>query len=159
MKPILQALVLAERIYEDKSGRKIIAGTFNQISFGQNVAKQVEMPDGTKRQVISGGTDPGSPSAYISMTDVVEGTEIFLQCLNVSKNTEVFHINFRIDKADRLSTVEIVAPLPPISQFLKEAGTFSLDVVWKGEILGSHRIRVVDLSKSGQPGQPPGQPG
>src|SRR5947208_45463 len=34
MKPILQALLLADKIYEDKSGKKIIAGTFNRLLVG-----------------------------------------------------------------------------------------------------------------------------
>ncbi len=36
MKPIIQAMVLADHVYEDKStGKKIIAGTFNQLLFSK----------------------------------------------------------------------------------------------------------------------------
>jgi hypothetical protein len=150
MKPVLQALVLAERIYEDKSGKKIIAGTFNHIMIGKVATKERKLPDGTKRRLIPGGTDPGCPAAYISLTDVVDGTELALQFFNVSKNVSMFRTGVRIEEVDRLATVEIIAPLPPFSQFLKEAGTYSLDVVWQGEILGSHRLRVSELSTTGK---------
>jgi hypothetical protein len=144
MKPILQALVLAERIYEEKNGKKIIAGTFNGIIFGKVQPTVENLPNGDKVAVVQGGTDSGCPAAYISLTDVVDGTEIILQFVNVTKNEELFGTSFRIEKADRLSTVEIIAALPPLSRFVKEAGTFSLDVIWQGEILGSHRLRAVE---------------
>jgi hypothetical protein len=148
MKPVLQALVLAERIYEDKSGKKIIAGTFNRVWVGRLPVVTKEMPDGSQHQVIPGGTDFGCPSAYISLTDVVDGTQISLQFVNVSKNQIICQAPVEIKQADRLDTVEIIAPLLPIAQLVKEAGIFSFDVVWNGEILGSHRLRVIDKSEN-----------
>lgn len=147
MKPVLQALVLAERIYEDRSGKKVIAGTFNVVLIGKTQPSQeVEHPDGSRQRLIPGGTDMGCPAVYVSLTDVVEGTEIILRFVNVSKNQEMLSKGYRIESVDRLATVEIVAQLPPFSRMGLEAGTFSLDVLWKGEILGSHRVRVVDIS-------------
>jgi hypothetical protein len=44
-KPILQALVLAEHIYQDAgTGKKIIAGTFNRVFFGRTKPPQPEAP-------------------------------------------------------------------------------------------------------------------
>ena len=142
MKPVLQALVLAERIYEDKSGKKIIAGTFDGIATGEIGLPEVRLADGSSTKLIPAGTDPGCPSAYISLTDVVDGTEIGLQYVNISKNEVIFQTGFKLNVASRLQTVEIIAPLPPIGMLGKEEGTFSLDVVWNGEILGSHRLLV-----------------
>src|SRR5262245_35626445 len=56
MKPILQALVLADKVYEEKSGKKIIAGTFNRIHTGKAPTQQVAKPDGTTQTVVQGGT-------------------------------------------------------------------------------------------------------
>jgi hypothetical protein len=149
MKPVLQALVLAERVYTDTpSGKKIIAGTFNRLLIGRVQAQQVDLPEGGKGLVVPGGTDMGSPWAYISLTDVVDGTDINLQFMNIGKNQLLFQIAIKISSKDRLATVEIVAPLPPISTFCNEAGTYSLDVVWGNEILGSHRLVVAEI---GQP--------
>jgi hypothetical protein len=147
MKPVLQALVLAERVYQDVSGKKIIAGTFNQINIGPTSIPQPEqLPDGTQRHFLPAGTDPGCPVAYVSLTDVVDGTEITLQMVNVSKNLVLFQVGVRIASNDRLATVEIVAPLPPMSMFVRELGVLSLDIVWQGEILGSHRLVVRELN-------------
>ena len=147
MKPLLQALVLAERIYEDRSGKKIIAGTFHQINIGQMPIMQIKAPDGTMRSGVPGGTDPGCPSLYISLTDVVDGTEITLQFVNVSQSTTVFQSGFKIHSSDRLATIEIIAPLPPMSMLGQEQGDFSFDVLWNGEILGSHRVLVRPLAQ------------
>ena len=39
-KPIVQALVLADHVYQDTSGKMIIAGTFNRFYiFGPNVPR------------------------------------------------------------------------------------------------------------------------
>ena len=147
MKPVLQALVLAERIYEDKSGKKIIAGTFNQLLIGKILLPVPEQAtDGTQRHILPGGTDPGCPAAYISLIDVVDGTEITLQMVNLSKNVILFAANLKINSNDRLATVEIVAPLPPMSTFIQVAGTLSLEVVWRNEILGSHRLVVREIN-------------
>ncbi len=146
MKPVLQALVLAERIYEDRSGKKIIAGTFNRVVIAPISEAEQKHPDGSKRSLIRGGTDPGCPSAYISLTDVVDGTKISLQFVDISRNKILFGTSFVIKPKDRLATTEIVAPLPPFRRFInkKQAGTFSFEVIWEGEILGSHRILVVN---------------
>jgi hypothetical protein len=135
-------VVLADRIYEDKSGKKIIAGTFNQILHTRVAMPEPEMPDGSKRLLLPGGTDPGCPSVYISLTDIVNGTEISLQFVDVSRNNVLFGTAYKIEAHDRLATVEIIAPLPPIFRMLTGDGTFSFDVVWNGEILGSHRLIV-----------------
>ena len=142
MKPILQAIVLAERIYEDKSNKKIIAGTFNQINIGQVPLVQIQAPDGTIKTGLPGGTDPGCPVLYISLTDVVDGTELTLQFVNMSKNITIFQTGLRINSTNRLATVEIVAPLPPMAVLGREHGDFSLDILWNGEIIGSHRLLV-----------------
>ena len=146
MKPVLQALVLAERIYEDAlSHKKIIAGTFNEVLLQRFETREVEQADGTKQHeipMVPGGSDMGSPMAYISLTDVINGSKISLQMVNMTKNEVLFNIDVQIQVHDRLATVEIVVPLPPIRMFVNAAGTFSLDVVCLGELLGSHRILV-----------------
>lgn len=143
MKPVLQALVLAERVYTDVSGKKIIAGTFNGVIIGS-------MPypmnhEGGK--VVSGGTDVGSPSLYLSLTDLIDETRLTVQFTSVSKNTVVLRTELMIECEDRLATVEIVCPLPPLRDILKEEGVYSVDVVWNEEILGSHRITAMNQTK------------
>lgn len=154
MKPILQALVLAERVYTDTpSGKKIIAGTFNRIIIARIQTKIVDHPEGGGGKVIvlPNLPDMGSPAAYISLTDVHDGTEITLQFMNISKNAVLFQIAHKIACNDRLATVEIVSHLPAVSAVCNEPGTYSLDVVCENEILGSQRIIVVELPIPPQP--------
>jgi len=129
VRPVLQALVLADHVYQDVTGKKIIAGTFNRVLFSpKRPMKEVEAPDGSKRKVTLGGMQSGSPSVYLSLTDVCQGTAVLIA-------TEI-----RVDCEDRLQTVEVVVPLPALP--IKEPGAYALEVVCEGEILGFHRIRA-----------------
>ncbi len=146
MKPVLQALILAERVYEDKTtGKKVIAGTFNGLMIGKVQPQEIERSDGSKGRLIPGGTDVGSPSLYLSLTDVVDGTELSLQVVDVTRNNVLFILPFKITKADRLATIEVIAPLPPLSMFIKQSGVFTFELVWQGEILGLHRLIVKEM--------------
>ena len=76
MKPVLQALVLADKVYHDRqTGKKIIAGTFNAIVKGKIKVPVKELADGSKIPMMLGGISMGCPEAYISLTDVVKGTK------------------------------------------------------------------------------------
>lgn len=140
VKPVLQALVLAEHIYEDKSGKKIIAGTFDSLSFGQSSScfKEVEAADGSKRRIVQGGRHGGSPYAYVSLTDVCDNTVLLLQFVNLSKNLVLFQNEIRIHCDDRLLTVELVLALPPLP--ISEEGIYAFQILCEGAIIGSHRL-------------------
>lgn len=153
MKPVLQAILLADRVYEDKTGKKIIAGTFNRIFLSQTVSRP--HPTEMGKQLISGGTDIGSPSIYVSLTDLVADVDITLRLVNVSKNIVMLECPVNIKCPDRLATVEIVLALPPFGKIAMEPGTYTLDLVWRSgvrnkegvrsqeeELLGSHRLTV-----------------
>lgn len=144
MKPVLQALVLADRIYQDVSGKKIIAGTFSGYKFSKKPAiVEIVQPDGTKKQVLAGGASAGSPSAYINLTDVCDGTKLQIQFLNLSKNIVLFGNEVVISNADRLGNVELVLPLPVLP--ITETGVYALEVLCDGEPLGSWRIVAENL--------------
>lgn len=143
MKPVLQALVLAEHVYTDKSGKKIIAGTFGGIRFKRGgLIHEQKCPDGTTQRVIEGGTVSGSPYAYIALKDVINKAEISLQFVNLSKNEVIFESTFSVESDDRFKLVEIVAPLPPLAGPWTEDGIFAFEVLCEGEIIGSHRLHM-----------------
>ncbi len=147
MKPVLQALVLAEHVYQDVSGKKIIVGTFNRVRFSRkSLVREVEQPNGTKQMVMPGGMYGGSPFAYISLTDVGENTVLLLQFVNLTKNAVLFGKQLTVDCKDRLATVELVLPLPPLG--IAEEGVYAFEVVCDGEILGSCRINATELKFS-----------
>jgi hypothetical protein len=145
LKPVLQALVLAERVYQVDDGKKIIAGTFDTVYFTKSpVVKEVNGPGGTKQKLLPGGMHGGSPYAYLSLTDVCDQTKLVLHFVNLTKNKVLFGKEIEIPSTDRLRTVEIVLALPllPIS----EAGTYAFQVLCEGEILGSHRLTAQELT-------------
>ncbi len=85
---------------------------------------------------------------YLSLTDVVDGTELTLQMVDATRNRPIFQTDVKINEKDRLATVEIVLPLPRLSAFVVKPGTLSFDVLWQGEILGSHRLIVESAATS-----------
>jgi hypothetical protein len=136
VKPVLQALVLAERVWRTEDGRFIIAGTFQGIGI-----RKPQPPKDSKEasgpEIISGNV-PGSPYAYISLTDVCDGTKLELQFVSLTRNKVLFEQEITIESKDRLRVVEVLAALPPIR--VPEPGVYAFEVVCEGEILGSSRI-------------------
>jgi len=136
--PVLQALVLAERVFEDKGGQKIIAGTFNHLQIRRNQPpEEIEHPDGTKKILLSGG-QPGSPYAYISLTDVCDNTVLEFQFVSLTENKVVFEKEITVSCSDRLETVEIILALPPLR--VPGPGVYAFEIVCEGEVIGSHRL-------------------
>lgn len=145
MRPILQALVLADHVYTDRvTGKNIIAGTFHGVLFSRKKPiKEVELPDRSKHALMLGGVQSGSPYLYMSLTDVCEGTKLQLQFVNLTKNAVLLGTEIRVDSKDRLQTIEVVLPLPALP--IQEPGSYSLEVLCEGEILGSHRLKVEEV--------------
>ncbi|OHB71405.1 MAG: hypothetical protein A2V70_15735 [Planctomycetes bacterium RBG_13_63_9] len=145
MKPVLQALVLAERVYTDITGKKIIAGTFNRVQFTRTTqfVQERQSPSGETKYFVRGGVHGGSPYAYISLTDVVDNTQLTLQFVNLTKNVVILEQQLTVQCDGRLQTIEIVAPLPPLP--VCEAGVYAFEVVCEEAILGSHRVIAEEL--------------
>jgi len=145
VKPVLQALVLADHVYQDVSGKKIIAGTFYGIKFSRKPPiTEVELPDGSKKLAALGGMQGGSPYAYLSLTDVCTNTILSVQFVHLTKNVVLFQTDIKIECDNRLGTIEIVLPLPRLP--IQEAGTYALEVICEGEIIGSSRITAEDIT-------------
>ena len=142
MKPVLQALVLADRVYEDKNGKKIICGTFNRLYLTtQAPTESVQTPEGETKTLLRGGMAPAAPYAYISLTDVCDDTTCELQFVSLTRNEVIFKTQILIKCDDRLATVEFVAPLPQLQ--LPEPGVYAFEIVCEGEVIGSHRIQAL----------------
>ena len=83
VKPVLQALVLADRVYSDGvSGKKIIAGTFSRMMLINREAKPDEP---SLLKVPAGGMQAGSPFAYISITDVHREAKLTLRYVQLKE--------------------------------------------------------------------------
>jgi len=148
VKPILQALILADHIYRDTAtGKHVIAGTFNRMVFVKGGAepKTVEI-DGEEKQVIPGGMQAGSPYVYISLTDLRGKVRCTLRYVNLEQDKALLQIGFSIECTDPLQTVELVLPMPKLPPV---AGVHALELLCNDEPIGSHRITVEELKERG----------
>jgi hypothetical protein len=146
VKPILQALVVADHVYQDQqTGKKIICGTFTTFRFSRRPPmKELQKPDGTKQTVFAGGMHSGSPYAYVCLTDVCDGTRLQLRFVSLTQNLVLFGTEAVLNGVDRLSTVEMIFPLPPLP--IQEPGDFALELVCENDILGSWRITAEEIT-------------
>ena len=145
MKPVLQALLLAEHVYEDKrTGSKVICGTLNKlVRTKSSPFETTSAPDGRQIKTARGG-GIGCLYVYLNLTEVQDGTELSLQLVDTVDNHVLMHTGIRFEKAHPLDMAEAILTLPPVSFFADGRHNLSLDVVWKGEILGANRLVVED---------------
>ncbi len=155
MKPVLQALVVADHVYQDQqTGKKIICGTFTTLRFSRRPpVTELQKPDGTKQAVFAGGMHSGSPYAYVCLTDVCDGTRLQLRFVNLTKNLVLFGTEAVLNGVDRLSTVEMIFPLPQLP--IQEPGAFALELVCDDGILGSWRITAEEIAPPPENAQKP----
>jgi hypothetical protein len=155
VKPVLQALVVADHVYQDQqTGKKVICGTFNTFRFSRKPpVNEMQAPDGTKQTVIAGGGQSGSPYAYVNLTDVCDGTKLRLQFVNLNKNAVLFGTDVTIGNTNRLATIELVFPLPRLP--IQEAGVYALELVCDSETIGSYRITAEDMDEKSRASAPP----
>ncbi len=142
MKPVLQAILLADHVYVDKvTGKHVVAGVFDRLSFIPKERMEAEL---AKENVVLGGVQAGSPWAFLSITDV-RGEQCFdLRYVFLDDDRVIFQTKFTIKSEDPLKTHRVVAPLPPLPS--KRAGTFALEVVWNEEPIGTYRVLVTESS-------------
>ncbi len=150
MKPILQALVLADHIYEDRqSGKKVIAGTFGQIILNVPMMTEAPAPDGTEAKQLVGGVQMGSPYAYISITDIKTSAALVLRFVDLQHDPPlaIFQTEVTVQAADPLQTIELIAALPMLP--IQHPGVFAFEVLCENELLGSFRIVARQFNQEG----------
>jgi len=145
VKPLLQALLLADRVYTDVTGKHIIAGTFNKLVFVPGVleAKTIDV-GGEEKRVIPGGMQAGSPYVYISLTELRGQTRFVLRYVNLEQDKPHFETQFSVDVSDPLKTVELVFPMPSLPHV---AGVHALELLCDDEPLGSYRVIVEEMKE------------
>ena len=127
--PILNALVLADNVYRDEhSGKCVIAGTFNQISFAK-------FP----------GVHP-STSIYINLSDFSGTHSMAMRIVRLSDGRMLGQSEPRdIVQKDRLGHAEINLRLPQLR--FEQPGMHVLELLWNDHLLGSCKINVVQLGQ------------
>jgi hypothetical protein len=147
VKPILQALLVADHVYTDQAtGKKVVAGIFHRLWFAIKKAQVEESSDGTKQQIQipTGGLVAGSPFCYISLTELRGKQDFTLRYILLDEDKPIFEAQITLDGvASPLETVEVVLPLPQLPA--EKPGTYALSLLWNDEELGAHRISVSEL--------------
>jgi hypothetical protein len=148
VKPVLQALLVADQVYEDKrTGKKIIAGVFHNLWFKRQEDVAAELKKQGLDGTMPGGMLAGSPTAYACLTEIRGKQPFVLRYVDLQEDTPLFQAEFNVSCADPLKVVELVLPLPPLPA--TKAGTFALELLWKDEPLGSFRVTVAELQTEG----------
>ncbi len=146
-KPVLQALLLADHVYQDKgTGKKVIAGVFNQL----NLTKPKPAPPdaaqattGPRPLSAADASRPGSPMVFISLTEVRGVAELELRYVDLSNNGVLLTAKFPVQSNDPLKTVEAVVPVPPLP--VPHPGVYALELLHEDEPLGALRITAVEM--------------
>lgn len=146
VKPIVQALLVADHVYEDRvSRKKIVVGIFYTLFF----VKKLPTPETTKEGEESApkktvvGIQAGSPYAYINLTNIRGRQDFVLRYVDLQDYQVLFEIKFFAECDDPLQVAELIAPLPPLPA--KKSGVCALELLWNDEPIGSFRIRVQEM--------------
>ncbi|MEM8668717.1 MAG: hypothetical protein AAGG48_14450 [Planctomycetota bacterium] len=145
-KPVLQAMVLADHVYQDRVTNKfVIAGTFSNINF--HTLPQEPTEGKGKEKKVPVGPRMGSPFLYIALAEVYAKTQLSLQFVDLSDAKVLMDGKVEIGSDDPTKVVEcaIELPLLPITR-PDVSATYSLDLIFEGEILGSWRIKAQELA-------------
>jgi hypothetical protein len=125
--PILQAVVLADRVYQDReTGKHVVAGTFNEVTaheFPCEYAVPVQL-----YCVLTGVSEPLSIAMRFVATDdhvVMRSSAVTIRC------------------SDPLETIELALPVP--SLVLPAAGWYRLEVLLDDTPRGFSRLHVVQV--------------
>lgn len=145
--PILQALLIADHVYRDTSGKHVICGVFSTVAYRPQVEVQAEEKpidwDGRKAVEIPAGSVErvGSPFVFIGLSNISGPTTLELRYVDLENYESIFATKLKIDCNDRLTMVQASFPLPPLPT--PHEGVYSLELLHEGVLLGAHRVKVV----------------
>jgi hypothetical protein len=123
IKPILQALVLADRVYTDAITRKkVISGTFNQIVG--------DIP----------GTYKDRSDVFICLTDVHPKAQMDLDYVDLITNEVLMRFSITAESSNALASVELGVNVPQLP--MPHEGVFAFELHSEGEPLGSLRVHA-----------------
>ncbi len=149
-KPILQAMVLAEHIYQDgTTGKFVIAGTFASVAFQRPPATPPPAAGQQQTMPLSRVEQMGSPYLYLAMSEIYGEIPIAIRFRHSEDTANVFEINLQIGSKNPAFIAEYKVPLPPLP--VSKEGAYSLDLLYQNEVLGSWRVNVVDATPKPPP--------
>lgn len=144
MKPVLQALIIADHVYIDaNTGKKVIAGTFSRLWFRRKPKPQEPVDEEGGRQVKAiDVSHVGSPYLYINLTDLRGKVPLTVRYVDLENNKVLLKAEFTVSGNDPLQNHEVVLNLPPLPT--EKEGAHALELLSDDEPLGSLRILVTE---------------
>jgi len=126
VKPILQAILLADQVYKDaRTGKNVIAGTFNSL-------RATEFPTEFDRVTW----------AFICLTGIHNEASIILRFVDLSNDEILLETESITVRANNpLTSRDLAIPVPPIP--MPHEGGFAFEIHSCDELLGSHRITTI----------------
>lgn len=117
----------------------IICGTFTTMLLQR---PQAPIPAGESRTVPADRVQQaGSPYAYLRLNGIREQTTLELNYVDLSDQKVLFSGTIDLKPVGPLESLELNVPLPPLPH--PHAGSYSLDVLWKDELLGQWRVEAM----------------
>ncbi|MGH7174241.1 MAG: DUF6941 family protein [Gemmataceae bacterium] len=123
IKPIIQALLLADNVYTDaETGKRVIAGVFDSIILP-------EIP----------GQFPHVSCVYVSLTAVRGDIDVMLRYVDLDADEVLMeHGPTKLSSDDPVASLDFSAPMSPLP--VPHEGVFALEVHVSDELIGMLRI-------------------
>lgn len=144
MRPTVQAILLADKVYVDRGSKHIICGVFNALGFKRAPDATKSGPDEIKagKKNLLEIQDVGNPWAYISLTNVKGKTPLELRFESLTGDRVFFSTEFEVTCEDPLASVELTLPVPRLPHV---SGTYVLDLLYEQTSIGSHRVQIFEI--------------
>lgn len=161
MKPILQAMLVADHVYQDKSsGKMIVVGIFNTLWMFKRSETNPDNPQEPAKSEETVGerklhpheiSRAGSPFCYINLTSVRGTLPLEIRYVDLNDNTILLRIGFSIQSDDPLKNFECAAILPPLP--VPHPGCYAMELLSNNELLGTHRITAQEFVPPDEKGE------
>lgn len=149
MKPVLQALLLADHAYIDaQTGKHIVIGIFSRMLIRNDVPTVGAERAAESKQMGLGGVRAGSPYVYLNLIEMRGEVELELRFVDLQEDRILLQTGFQVSAKDALDTVEAVLPVPVLPT--PHAGVYSLELLSHNELLGSVRIVVEEMGSAAE---------
>jgi hypothetical protein len=127
IKPVVQALLLADQVYTDVTGKKVIAGTYDCVfctGFPAEFARETY--------------------AYICLSNIRRMTTMQLKYVDLSTDEILMEYGpINIHSPDPLANVDFVVPVPPL--FMPHPGIYAFELFTGNDMIGCIRLSVESL--------------